>query len=139
MPEPAADAWADDFNADGLTDLAVAFRSGNLRTVFSDGKGGFVMSQTVPLSGLVDSITGADFDNDGHVDFAVTTGTKDWPVSIEIVPGAAGGQFGLPMVIPSERWGCAMAGKFSSDSKPDLALACGPNGGTVDVVLNATP
>ena len=88
-----------DLNLDGRPDLLVVDREGGgVLAAFQDGEGAFTLAPVVEEAELQDprSIVAADFDRDGHVDFAV--GDAGSSISalggeVSVFVAAAGGRF----------------------------------------------
>ncbi len=100
-------AYAGDFDADGYTDFAVPNEVANdIRVFMNDGTGGYGAFSVYPIPrGAVPSTNeGADFNLDGHLDFAVGhsqgnlvsvfmgdgTGLLNEPANYQVEPGVRG-------------------------------------------------
>jgi hypothetical protein len=125
-----------DFNLDGNPDLAVANYGSNTVTILlGDGSGGFTTAPESPVdvgSGP-GSVAISDFDLDGKPDLALSA---YYSGNVTILLGDGSGEFreasGSPVhvgVSPS----FVVAGDFSRDNKPDLAIAS--TVGTVSIQL----
>ena len=80
-----------DFNSDGITDIAYATDSGNLAVLIGNGDGTFQtpLTQTTNNPPLL-SITSADLDGDGHPDIVMGSGGLGVRVSLGSASGAPG-------------------------------------------------
>ncbi len=115
---------ADDFNHDGLVDVAIS--NGTDITVFlQQSNGSFSLLRQYAAGGL--SLIAADFDGDGNLDLA----SGGNPVNI--LYGSANGSFNAPPV--SSNFGTAgpvVSADFNRDGIPDIASAwagkCTPTG-----------
>ncbi len=126
---------SDDFDADGVPDLAVASASAStgefegVTILRGDASGQFEELGRYPqASGAERFLAIADFDRDGASDLAVS----DWSGPISVLPGRGDGTFGA--AVYSDTGGplwCMAAGDFNGDGIPDLAVA--------DVALGVLP
>lgn len=151
-----------DFNDDGRPDFATAKRGGSflagcVMVRLADPAGGFkppIEWVDASFSSVLTGIAGADFNNDGHTDLAVSAGVN--PSNITDVSGLyvfiAGQSGGLPTVreynaLPSD---AVVTGDFTGDGDADIvtavadgrALSCleGVGDGTfLARLLSATP
>jgi hypothetical protein len=120
-----------DFNGDGNLDLAVADFNGTVWVVLGNGDGTFGTAKSYTL-GSADSgeysVAVGDFNADGYLDLAVTTGN-----GVDVLLGNGDGTFKSPVnysVGTTPFW--VAVGDFNADGHLDLAVATG-NG--VDVLL----
>ena len=112
-------AVVQDFNHDGIADLAIANRfSGDISVLLGKANGTFGKATNYP-GGAFEIATG-DLSGDGNADLAVT---DDFGL-VSIFLGSAGGRFGTRMDIPVDYdpKGIEMA-DLNNDGKLDLAVA----------------
>ncbi|HLL73930.1 MAG TPA: FG-GAP-like repeat-containing protein [Pyrinomonadaceae bacterium] len=128
-----------DMNKDGKADLLVANGTtlGRVTILFGDGSGGITSPVQVNVVRNPASVVTADFDKDGNLDFAASSGDPGSNLSsaLSVRFGDGAGQFPrskslLTSFIPIS-YLSLMAGDFNLDGNPDLALANGANGVTV--------
>lgn len=125
---------AEDFNADGRTDLAVAnYGDKTFSLLLSDGMGGLAPAASFDAGAAPSGLVVADFDNDARLDVAVTN-SGDATVSLLWGDGAGGlsapanhGTGDAPVALVS--------GDFNRDGRLDLAVVNRDND-TVRVLLN---
>ena len=127
----------DDFNGDGLNDLAIAIQgTGNVSILLGNGRGGFVGAPHSPFSvgnGPL-SLTAGDLNGDRHPDLAVTSVASN---SVSILLGRGDGEFepaphspinvgrGPDSIVTSD---------LNADGNLDLAVA-NSDSNNVDVLL----
>lgn len=142
-PFPAAKSPNDiavaDFDGDGKPDLAFANHDTKYVTVLlGDSRGGFRPAPGSPVA--VQSrphphgIAAADFDGDGHVDFAVESWANN---QVEVVFGTGGGRFRTPgrlIGVGKMPYQKLRAGDVNGDGAPDL-VTTNFEGGDVTVLL----
>jgi hypothetical protein len=117
-----------DFNRDGKLDVALAgygsSNQGLLNILLGNGDGSFRLVSSIPLSSIPESVTTADFDNDGKLDLAVGMD------KVYFYKGAGDGTFtsagsvavGTQNFVPGVR-----VGDFDADGKPDISASDGLN------------
>jgi hypothetical protein len=125
-----------DFNADGLTDIALTY-GGFLEILFGDGDGGFPSSQAFPptdSSALYGSIAAGDFNGDGLLDLALATGlsfsTNELGFQI-FYSQSDGGLLASPVyaTMPLGAYeGDVAAGDLNGDGRLDVAVLDDRNG-----------
>ncbi len=84
---------AADFDEDGILDLAAAtggFFAGSLTVLTGDGTGGFGAPLVMPTDDSTSNLVAADFDEDGHLDVAVS---NEGLFTISLFFGDGSGQF----------------------------------------------
>jgi uncharacterized protein (TIGR03437 family) len=119
---------AGDFNGDGHVDLAVAIygggEQGNVLLLLGDGHGKFSLSDSeVPVVSPY-GIATADFNGDGLLDLAITSGTDSSSSgTVTILLGDGHGNFNSKsnFVSAPVPFGL-LTGDFNGDGKPDLAI-----------------
>ena len=133
-----------DFDEDGESDLAVVtLRSAVTRVIailLGDGAGGFTLSSDVPISGTPQRIVAGDFDEDGHLDLALTVQSiPSVGAAVQILQGDGDGGFtpvttvplaGLPLEITAvdingDEHLDLFAGNFASGTGISLLLGDG--------------
>jgi hypothetical protein len=134
-----------DFDADGITDLAVANAGSNSVSVLlghgTGGGGDGTFAAAVPhAAGLAPyAVATGDWNGDGATDLAVANGSSAATVSIlagQRTGGVPDGTFGAPQAFAAGTWARGVtAGDFDGDGMADLAVANKVNAGTVSVLL----
>ena len=109
-----------DFNADGKPDLALNL-SGNCGVLLGNGDGTFQTQVVYPSAGCS---VAADFNGDGKVDLADTSG--------RVLFGAGNGTFLQPAIQYSASGNQVVAGDFNGDGRTDLAYSTYSN--TVNIL-----
>jgi hypothetical protein len=112
-----------DFNEDGKRDLALpGTSSGLVDILLGDGAGGFTPTPSINAGGFGFTLTGADFNGDGHLDL----------LSIDrMLLGNGNGAFAAPITVPlPENVSASFAGDVNGDNHLDV-LAAGPGGTTI--------
>ena len=128
-----------DFDGDGKPDLAFANHDTKYVTVLlGDGRGRFRPAPgspvTVQSTPHPHGVAAADFDGDGHVDFAVESWAND---KVEVILGAGGGRFRTPgrlFGVGQMPYQKLRAGDVNGDGFPDI-VTTNFEGGTVTVLL----
>jgi len=112
-----------DFNADGIPDLALAegaygYRVGGVQMLLGAGKDQFEGPIFTDTKGSY-SIAAADFDEDGHLDVAISTNS-----GTEVLLGDGKGGFGSPIQVLSlpAQSPEILVGDFNNDGHQDLVL-----------------
>ena len=118
---------AADFNGDGVPDLAIAQNNGQtlVTILMNDGYGNFLYPQSYGAGGS-QGITVGDFNGDGNLDIAASTGSN-----VAVLLGKGDGTFQPQLNSPGSGEEIASA-DFNGDGKLDVALA---NSSTVVVAL----
>jgi Bacterial Ig-like domain/RTX calcium-binding nonapeptide repeat (4 copies)/FG-GAP-like repeat/WD40-like Beta Propeller Repeat len=143
-----------DFDGDGNADLATANRGGGdfggsgccnpgyVRVFLSDGDGTFSAGQylgNAPGMWHPDSLTTADFDQDGITDLAIADDTDDGVVAVSL--GNGDGTFNEGAAFTADSYPTSViAEDLNDDNYPDLAVANrAANPRNVSVLLNIPP
>ena len=119
---------ADDFNGDGMPDLAVTARGsitggfpGTVAVLLGNGDGTFQAAQNFRVGRDPDSVAVADFNRDGKPDLAVANGDSQ---SVSVLLGNGDGTFQAAQnAYPGVTPGSVAVGDFNGDGVPDLAVA----------------
>lgn len=130
---------AEDFNGDGIQDLAVIWSDSiyggpySVTILFGKGDGTFTTGPTVQPAGLQSypTMIGGDFNGDGKADLAMLSYNEPEISYVTVLPGNGDGTFGAPITsqvyaqpitggdfIP----GSLAAADFNGDGKLDLAV-----------------
>jgi hypothetical protein len=133
-----------DFDADGITDLAVANSGANSVSVLlgngtgGDGDGTFATAVHHAANLAPYAIVTGDWDGDGATDLAVANGSSANTVSVlcgRRDGGAPDGAFTAPQAFAAGTWARGVtAGDFDGDGMADLAVANKLTAGTVSVL-----
>ena len=129
-------AYAGDFDDDGYTDFAVPNEKANdVRMFMNDGTGGYDTFTTYPIprGGVPSTNEGADFNLDGHLDFAVGNSQSD-RVSVFMGDGTGHLDSLSNYVVDEGVRGLGVL-DLNGDGYPDIATA-NRDAGTVSVLLN---
>ena len=138
----SAGPWAlatGDFNADGITDLAVACQGGQAGILLGQGSGGvgngaFAAAVNYACGSGARGIATGDFNSDGITDLAVSGST-----GVGVLLGQGGGGVGNGTFGARTTYTCGSApngvttGDFNSDGITDLAVS-NSSGGSVSVL-----
>ena len=129
-------AYAGDFDHDGYTDFAVPNEKANdVRVFMNDGTGGYAnfTAYPIPRGSVPSTNEGADFNLDGHLDFAVGNSQGD---RVSVFMGDGTGHLNTPSNYPVDE-GVRGLGvlDLNGDGYPDIATA-NRAAGTVSVLLN---
>jgi hypothetical protein len=128
-----------DFDGDGKPDLAFPNHdTAHVTVLLGDGRGGFRPAAGSPVAVRSrphpHGIAAADFDGDGHVDFAVESWAND---QVEVVFGTGGGRFRTPgrlFGVGKMPYQKLRAGDVNGDGAPDV-VTTNFEGGNVTVLL----
>src|SRR5216117_760539 len=125
----AASVVVDDFNGDGVPDLALAspgytthHESYSLVSVLlGNGDGTFHAARTFYAGGIPSSVAAGDFNGDGKVDLAVATSGSN---ALSVLLGNGDGTFQALQIFGAGSGPVSVAsGDFNRDGVPDLAVA----------------
>jgi hypothetical protein len=121
-----------DFNGDGLPDLAIANKGGNVTVLWGTGSGTFGSARSYAAGGHPISVAAGDLNGDGILDLAVANYDSG---TVSVLFGYGDGTFQLPVNYSAGANPYSVAiGDFNGDGKPDLAVA-NNGGGNVSVLL----
>jgi hypothetical protein len=112
----------DDFNGDGILDLAITDRSGNgVIALLGDGQGNYTQSAYLATGVTPFNVAVGDFNGDGILDLAVTNFTSN---TVTILLGNGNGTFNATATSPQTgaNPGNIAVGDFNGDGIPDLAV-----------------
>jgi len=114
---------AGDFNGDGKLDLAVVNALGGqndtsstIGLLFGNGDGTFTAGTSIPIANLM-AIAVGDFNGDGKLDLAATTGA-----GVAILLGRGDGTFGTPKMFPPAGGDWIVVTDINGDKIPDLLI-----------------
>ena len=122
-----------DYNGDGASDLAVA--EDNVVVLRGNGDGTFSLGSTYAAGKLPTDVQTADFNGDGHLDFAVA---NFFDGTVSILLGNGDGTFQPQTAYPAQSGTAFLTvADFNGDGKPDLAAANSFAGsaGSVSILL----
>ncbi|MFQ5766846.1 MAG: FG-GAP-like repeat-containing protein, partial [Acidobacteriota bacterium] len=133
ISEPAGDPILSDLNGDGLGDLVVVNRAdsaspeipSDVSIFLGQGHGTFSPKSRLPVGVNPSSITPADFNGDGHQDFAVTNVglNADLNGDLSILLGNGDGTFQAQMRVGAgDHPALAVSGDFNADGLEDLTV-----------------
>jgi hypothetical protein len=117
---------AEDFNGDGVRDLAVldgVNPGAAVSVLLGNGDGSFQAPRSSPVSGLVARMAAADFNGDGRTDLAVAVNQYN-PTqgAVQVLLGKGDGTFRMQVTTTTYLGTAAIAtGDFNGDGRADLA------------------
>lgn len=117
----ASSIVVDDFNADGIPDLAVAGGSG-VSILLGNGDASFQAPRTYVVGAEAISLAAGDFNGDGHLDLLVANYTYEGSVNTLLGNGDGSFQIGESYAVGSFLTAVAV-GDFNGDGIPDVAVA----------------
>src|SRR5215472_17123341 len=131
-----------DFNNDGNLDLAISFNSpltntGIVGILLGNGDGTFGNAHTVTTLHPADTIAAGDFNRDGNLDVAITTGVfASSPDDIELLLGNGDGTLQPATVVASLPWYTTVLSvtDLNADGKLDLVSDGGDTNGNGEVL-----
>ncbi len=125
---------AADFNGDGKTDLAVAYKNG-IAILLSNGDGTFAGPVSYAAGSSPISLAALDLNHDGKLDLAAADNGSS-PGKVYILLGTGTGTFtaGGSFTVGSQPLSVTIA-DFSNDGNPDLAVTANDN--TTTILLGA--
>jgi hypothetical protein len=134
---------AGSFRGNGIIDLAVATNSafGGIEVLLGNGDGTFQAAVPYDTLNNANGVVVGDFNNDGHLDMAVSTASGGSIFGfVTIFPGNGDGTFGAGVTLTSGALPSGIvAADFNGDGGLDLATANGTtegDTGSVTVLLN---
>jgi hypothetical protein len=129
------DMVADDFNRDGIIDLAIAnLTKSSVTVLLGKGDGSFGSGIDVGVAQSPIALATGDFNGDGNTDLAVGTATIG---NVLMLPGNGNGSFGTAtstLTGVSGNINAVLVADFNGDGKLDLATAQ-PDSSTITVLL----
>jgi len=124
----------DDFDADGLADLATA-NSQDIKIFLGQGDGSFASPVGFAAELNIAGLDVEDFDADGTRDLAATSGT-----AVAVLLGNGDGSFATAVSFPvGKQTEGVVAGDFNADGSQDLAVTCDVNDSLAILLNLATP
>jgi Bacterial Ig-like domain (group 3)/FG-GAP-like repeat len=128
-----------DFNNDGIPDLAVAdFLTQQVSILLGNGNGTFQNAVTYAVGASPSAIAIGDFNGDGIPDLAVTSlpSASSPGNMVSLLLGKGNGTFSAPALFGAGYFSYSLAvGDFNGDGALDVAVANG-NGNTASILLN---
>jgi hypothetical protein len=107
-----------DLNGDGTPDLALVHDFG-VTVVLGDGAGGLVAGRSHALSGNVNEVVVEDFNGDGALDLAGSSGSMEAALSVAL---NASGNFPSRTYAADAGFAAVASGDFDGDQAPDLVV-----------------
>ena len=111
----------DDFDANGLADIAFANLSDDVTVLYQEENGSFTEAPPMLVGGTIFSLVSADFNQDGLPDLATTASLDS---EVETILNQGGRTFSEPIESPT---GLGVnfvdTGEFTGDAYPDLLIS----------------
>jgi FG-GAP-like repeat len=118
-----------DFNGDGKPDLAVFSTNNKMYEFLNKGNGAFQLHTSFSIGTSPVSVIVADFNHDGHMDFAFANGGT---INLWFGDGSAG--FTAGPSTTATTFGYLLLGDFDGDGKADIAIGDLDNYDTVQIL-----
>ncbi|MGA2326193.1 MAG: FG-GAP-like repeat-containing protein [Bryobacteraceae bacterium] len=128
---------AADFNRDGKTDIAVAYKGngttpGGVGILLNKGDGTFAPAVTYAAGFSPTSVAALDLNHDGILDLAVADGGGTTSGAVFVLLGRADGTFASSgSYTAGNNPLCVTIADFNGDSNPDLAVTAADNTATI--------